>query len=163
MLRAVVSMLMLLRCNGVHHDPPPPPLTWVSDPSLASFPVVGNALLIAGAVSKLPIPRKSGQYTSADSLYDEKRPYSAVHVCANSIKRHLLAPSIKKHVDKMSKFDVFLHTWSFDLEPELRSSFNLTSAEFEGWYCRVDLINRWANHSRSAHVDLILLCSFYNR
>jgi len=45
-------------------------------------------------------------------------------VCANSILRHIVSfngiPT-----------DVFLHTWSYDLESQFRGLFNLTAAEFE--------------------------------
>ena len=83
-----------------------------------------NALLVVGAVSRLPSRADDGQYHSAASLYDSSRAYSSVEVCAASIMRHLVGPS-------GVPTDIFMHTWSFDLEERLRRAWNLTDALFE--------------------------------
>ena len=91
------------------------------------IPVVGNAVLVAGTVSRLPENHSNGQFSTVESMYStDGRPHSAVHVCANSIMRHLVAPM-------RSRVDVFMHSWSYDIEADLRRAWgaNLTAAEFE--------------------------------
>ena len=83
-----------------------------------------NALLIAGAVSRLPTKGGNGQFISVDSLYDSSRAYSSIKVCANSVLKHIVR-------NNPVPTDVFLHTWSFDLEPQFRQLYNLTASAFE--------------------------------
>mmetsp|Transcript_46866 Transcript_46866/g.60235 ORF Transcript_46866/g.60235 Transcript_46866/m.60235 type:complete len:343 (-) Transcript_46866:251-1279(-) len=87
-----------------------------------------NALVLAGAVSRLPASSKggsNGQYSDASSLYDETRPHSAIHVCAASIMKHM----VKANNDV--EFDFFIHTWSFELETQFRALYDFKMAEFE--------------------------------
>mmetsp|Transcript_11677 Transcript_11677/g.27389 ORF Transcript_11677/g.27389 Transcript_11677/m.27389 type:complete len:338 (+) Transcript_11677:167-1180(+) len=108
-------------------------LLWLWAAVVVAVPLVGpvvsnrgpNAILIAGAVSRMPAPRSgNGQFTDADSLYDPSRAYSAVHVCAKAIDRHIVkANGIET--------DYFLHSWNIDLEHDFRKYYNFTMAEFE--------------------------------
>lgn len=93
-------------------------------PLVKGMEVPRNALLIAGAVSRLPVQRGNGQYDTAISLYNTSRAYSSVEVCAASIMMHIV-----NHTNTTT--DAFLHTWSFDLESRLRKAWNLTDAVFE--------------------------------
>jgi len=87
------------------------------------------ALLLAGAVSRLPSHSKdkfygAGHFVDSSSLYDSKRAYSSIRVCSRSILKHIV------DFNKVPT-DIFLHTWAFDLEHEFRGLYDLTAARFE--------------------------------
>jgi hypothetical protein len=89
------------------------------------------ALLLAGAVSRLPPPNPkilnaygAGHFTDSSSLYDGNRTYSSIRVCSRSILKHIV------DFNKVPT-DIFLHTWAFDLEHEFRGLYDLTDARFE--------------------------------
>ena len=89
-----------------------------------------NALLIAGAVSRLPARKhatNAGQFSTAASLYDStNRPhYSSVPICAASLRKHIIEAN-------PAYWDIFLHSWNPDLEHVFRKAFpNSTSMVFE--------------------------------
>jgi hypothetical protein len=95
------------------------------------------ALCIRGAVSK-----KGDRYTYKDSLYTNKNEYIKYTSVYKSIKRHI--------IDANSDYviDIFMHSWSTDLEDSLLGLYkpklslfeenSLYSSEIEGKCCSKD-------------------------
>ena len=111
-LQLVVLLLLQSRAQETPREAPTSPK--------AAATTTRYALLVAGAVSRLPSRRHGNmqQYTTAATLYaaDQRPFFSSVKVCVASIRRHILEAN-------PASWDVFVHSWHPDLEDTYRQAF----------------------------------------
>ena len=96
------------------------------------------ALCLRGAISK---NNNSSNY--ANTLYTNEKNYVNFKAVYNSIKKHILESNLDHNID------IFIHSWNFDLEDELKKLYTPVSFLFENNDIYTEEINKRIKHPRS--------------
>ena len=67
----------------------------------------------------------TAHYETSSSMYDTTRPYVFIQVCYHSIRKHIL------EANGLEDADVFIHSWSIELENQFKELYRPKMSEFE--------------------------------